>query len=286
MDGAMQIKIGPWWTYDDIGMVLADATDAAPEPQTKYVEVPGMDGYLDLTECYGYVPYGKREDTYTFVLPAVEDTAAAVWLKRSAVLNEINGLECDYELSWDGGYVRHGRWSVESLDGRDDRMQVVLKVEAQPYRTLGETVFRANAAGGISLVLEGGRKDVQPVVEVYRTTVLSDGERDWTLEPGTWTLDDFWLHHGDNAIAIDTTPEYSVAAMSDYGSDTLESIAGRLMCWLAAGGKPLQSFLALSDIADKKLWNMETQRWIDMTHPASTEDESYNVYFAYERKDL
>lgn len=286
MSGGPQIEIAGIRTLDDLGLVLTDATDAAPSPRTSYVDVPGRDGALDMTEALGRVAYSDREDSYTFAMPSAPDLMGALWLRRAAVINGLDGLEADYRLSWEPGYTRHGRWSVADMGGHADRYAITLKVRASPYRRRGEVVVYANAAGGIRVRLESGHRQVQPRVEVSRHSVLSVDGTSWDLQPGTWTLDDLWLRQGDNLVAVDTTPEYSVAALSDYAADALSAHEGEMMAALAAGGEPLQTPLPLSDIGSDALWEHEGRRLIDMTNPADADDETYNVYFAYDWEDL
>lgn len=283
-----QIDIGGVRTYDDLGLVLASVKDAAPEPSTSYVEVPGRDGALDLSEASGRLAYQDRQDEYVFrVSPDRASTWAGVAAWRSVVANALDGVEADYTLSWEPGWTRHGRWTVPEWSmAWHWRDEVTLKVRANPYRSRGEVVVRVNGAGGVRFALQSGRREVRPRVEVYHDTVLSVDGRSWELSPGTWVVDDLWLHQGDNAIAIDTTPEYSVAALSDYSDDALSAHAGSMLAGLAAGSKPLQTFKALSDLASQTLWDLESERLIDITNPASTDNPEYNAYFAYDWRDL
>lgn len=286
MPSQPQLTIGGHRTYDDLGLVLSDATSSVPEARTSYVDVPGRDGSLDLTAASGRVAYKDREDEYTFVAPSVADGPTAIWAMRAQLANLFDGLRADYSLSWEPGYTRRGRWSVGEMKSRGSRLEVTLSVRAEPYRSRGEVVFRANAAGGTTVTLPSGRLEVRPRIEVSRRTVVAVDGRSWELAAGTWVIDDMWLHQGDNVVTIDTTPEYSVAAMSDYSADALSAHAGQTLAGLAAGGKPLQESVTLQSMASDALWDHESERLIDMTHPASTEDPSYNAYFAYEWKDL
>lgn len=281
-----QIDIGGVRTWDDLGLVLADATEGSPEPQTHYVNVPGRDGALDMTEAFGGVSFKDREDSYTFVAPGMEDTLPATWLRRSRLLNRLNGLEADYRLSWEPDYVRHGRWSVDGIDGKARRRLVSLRVRARPYKSRGTTVVYVNAAGGVRVRLESGRRPVQPRIEVSRPSVVSVDGRSWDLEPGTWVLDDLWLHQGDNVVAIDTTPGLGDRTMSDYAEDAASALAGSMLSEVATGGSGVPVPVSLSSLAGDRLWEHEYQRLLDVALSASSSDPTVNAYFAYEWEDL
>lgn len=283
-----QIEIGGVRTYDDLGLVLVSVKDAAPEPATSYVEVPGRDGALDLSEASGRLAYQDRQDEYTFqVSPDRASTWPEVAAWRSVVANALDGVEADYELSWEPGWVRHGRWTVAEWSmAWHWRDTITLKVRADPYRSRGEVVVVVDGSGGVLVTLPSGRREVRPRIEVSRPSVVAVDGRSWELQPGTWVLDDLWLHRGDNSVAIDTTPEYSVASLSDYGEDALSSHAGSMLAGLAAGDVPMQTFRTLSDMSSQTLWDLESERLVDITNPKSTENPEYNAYFAYEWKDL
>lgn len=278
-----QLTIGSYGTYDTFGMrMLRDYTLDPPEVQTYTVDVPGMDGRLDLTGFAGDERYGMRSMEFTFDVGTGSFESV-----KTRVSKLIHGKEFDFTLPFDPGYTYHGRFSVSSYtDLFCDKGRIVMDVEADPYKSAGLVTFRINGAGGIRVRLPSGRCMVQPTIEVYRTTVVSYEGHDWTLEAGTWRLEDLWFHGGDNVLAVDTTPEYEHGVIEDYATDTLQAHADEMIAKLSMGDEPLQEETLISSVATEQLWDYETVRLIDMTHPASTADETYNVYVQYEIKEL
>lgn len=61
------------------GFYLEDADLGSPEPQTAYVEVPGRNGALDMSEAItGYPTYNNRTLTFTLVMDGtIEDIETA-----------------------------------------------------------------------------------------------------------------------------------------------------------------------------------------------------------------
>ena len=51
------IRFGTKWVHADNGMIVAPYAIPMPEPQTNFVEIPGRDGALDLSEALGTVRY-------------------------------------------------------------------------------------------------------------------------------------------------------------------------------------------------------------------------------------
>ena len=54
------IRFGTKWAHADYGLIVAPYAIPMPEPQTNFVEIPGRDGALDLSEAFGTVRYADR----------------------------------------------------------------------------------------------------------------------------------------------------------------------------------------------------------------------------------
>ena len=49
------IRFGTKWARADYGLIVAPYSIPMPEPQTHFVEIPGRDGALELSEAFGTV---------------------------------------------------------------------------------------------------------------------------------------------------------------------------------------------------------------------------------------
>lgn len=57
-------------SYRDFGLLPAAPPDfGMPKVKTSQVDIPGMDGVLDLTEAFGVPRYGSRPGSFTYYLP-------------------------------------------------------------------------------------------------------------------------------------------------------------------------------------------------------------------------
>ena len=68
------IRFGTKWAHADYGLIVAPYAIPMPEPQTNFVEIPGRDGALDLSEAFGSVRYADRTIPLTLYVRAPFDT--------------------------------------------------------------------------------------------------------------------------------------------------------------------------------------------------------------------
>lgn len=105
---------------------------AAPSPKTNYVEVPGANGKLDLSQVLtGYPLYDNRTGSIEFVVmndfrhwqTAYTDIMTTIHNRK---------LYCVYEEDPEYYYV--GRWSVQSWSTGNDHSRITLSYELEPYK--------------------------------------------------------------------------------------------------------------------------------------------------------
>lgn len=53
-------------SYTDFGVILTEQNIGLPSPKTYSVSIEGMDGSLDLSECFGEMKYENRTLKFTF----------------------------------------------------------------------------------------------------------------------------------------------------------------------------------------------------------------------------
>ena len=72
------IRFDTKWAHLDFGLIVAPYAIPQPEPQTTYVEIPGRDGALDLTEALGTVRFHDRTIPLTmYALAPFDSTVSA-----------------------------------------------------------------------------------------------------------------------------------------------------------------------------------------------------------------
>lgn len=132
-------------SYTEFGMWLSKRPDlGSPMPKTNIVDVPGMDGYLDLTEANaGEVKFKNRMLTFTFAaMVNVPDQETF----KSVIRNALHGKVINQIiLDEDSGWYYTGRANVEFQDIKPWKLKCVVTVDAAPYAMkVEETVVDLN----------------------------------------------------------------------------------------------------------------------------------------------
>lgn len=205
-----------------------DSVLGPPEVRTNLVEVPGMDGALDLTETLtGDAVYGPRAHEFVFLVLGERDFEQA----KTELCNLLHGKAHEYELSVDPGYTYSGRWVCDSYHSRLHHREIKFTVSADPWKRGGHRTYIVKGAGGKVQRLENGRRHVIPVITVQTPTLIEYQDRTWEVgadEPGSYLIDDLRLAEGESDIYVNSAPSYCDTTWADlidiYG-DPLEPIS-------------------------------------------------------------
>lgn len=95
---------------EEWGLKLKAFKVPMPKPKTNYVNIPGANGSLDMTEIFGGVLYDDRNVQYVFdYIGSYEDWEATL----SDFANYLHGQKQKVIIAHDAGYYYEGRLSVE-----------------------------------------------------------------------------------------------------------------------------------------------------------------------------
>lgn len=119
------------WT--DWGLRLKEMKIGLPKIKTAYLEVPGMNGSLDLTEAQnGGVKYGNRELEFKF---DARNCGYQKWLTLvSNITAEIHGQKKKIIIDTDPGFYYSGRCSVESKKDNDVLAEIIISCDCDPFK--------------------------------------------------------------------------------------------------------------------------------------------------------
>lgn len=121
-------------TYDDMGLYITN-TDCigAPKQYTKYIEIPGRNGLLDLSETIaGRQIYTGREIKIELAGPRDKTTWTAA---LSVFRNRINGKVCRITFDDDKAYYWRGRIEIKDFSSVLNLGTLTINVpEADPYK--------------------------------------------------------------------------------------------------------------------------------------------------------
>lgn len=126
-------------SYADFGLIQKSAPEVTPPaPKTNYVDVPGANGSIDLSEALmGHVVYDDREIVLHFrrVMPSLDgaqDKRLEDYLHFAACLQ---GLRCRLYLDEADKFCFDCRLTVGQMSASGDAWDVDVTAVARPYRT-------------------------------------------------------------------------------------------------------------------------------------------------------
>lgn len=183
-----------------------------PELRTNYLDIPGMDGVLDLSEALtDDTNYEQRHDSMVFGVMYPREFEEM----RTKLLNFLHGRDADYQLSWEPGYVYHGRFMADAAYSRLHYGEIRFAVDADPWRRADPVHLEIPAAQGVEAHLPNRRRRVSPTILTHSETVIGYKTQSWVLDPGETYLNELVLDPGDNVVFIDSKPSAGTNTWND-----------------------------------------------------------------------
>lgn len=190
-------------TYSDLNLILSASEIPPAQPKTNYIDIPGADGSLDLTEANGEVKYYDRDLKFTFTI--IPDDSTTFEEKRTEVINLLNGKVCKVTLDRDEDYYYYGRCSVDSYIADKNLHQIEVSVKAKPYkfkqlvtkRTFGLT------STPTEVKIANSRKSVVPSITCTNdNTVIVFNGGTYNLSAGIHKVLDILFVEGNNLVTV------------------------------------------------------------------------------------
>lgn len=184
------VYFGNIHSFYDLNLILAPFTPAPAEPKLNFLEIPGRDGHLDLTEANGEVKFKSREFVFTFTVAPGDPLTFDERL--SAVSNALNGLRCNITLDRDPDWYWEGRCAVSEYDQDKNIGQITVTATVNPYKLKqNETVysiFLPDRAFQNVRLTNGSRMPVVPTVTCTEKCLIDLGRNVgvlYSFEAGT-----------------------------------------------------------------------------------------------------
>ena len=198
------IRFGTTWARADYGLIVAPYAIPMPEPQTNFVEIPGRDGALDLSEAFGTVRYADR------IIPLTLYARVPFDATLSAFAADVHGRRMSVIFDRDPTYYYDARVTVEDVERHVGYCELSLKCRAKPYKLEHfETTITVLPAGNATVTLTNTRMPVVPVITVSAamtlTFTIAGVVYTINLSAGTHVAPSLVLLEGDTAIEITGT---------------------------------------------------------------------------------
>lgn len=197
------VHFGNIHSFNNLNLILAPFTPPPAEPQTNFLKVPGMDGFLDLTEANGEVKYNSRQFEFTFTInPSEKKTFDE---KVSEVSNALNGKQFKITLDRDPDYYWLGRCVVNKYAQDRNIGQIAVKATVHPYKLKhSETMVSiALSSSEQSVTLENGRMPSVPTIECTDDGIeVSFSGNTYVLNAGLQKVLGIRFVEGYNALTV------------------------------------------------------------------------------------
>lgn len=198
------IQFGNIHSYYDLNLVLSSVDIPPAQPKTNYINIPGGNGSIDLTEALGEVKYSDK--ALTFVFTMFPNDPLTFEEKKTQIANALNGKRFEkITVEKDLGYYYTGRCVVDSF--LEDKMlrQFTVVATVNPYKLKQhETIVTVPLTSTAkTIVLTNGRKSVVPIItcSAYGAKIVI-GNATYTLGLGTQTISTLVLKEGTTKMNV------------------------------------------------------------------------------------
>jgi predicted phage tail component-like protein len=197
------VTIGTKHSKTDWGMLMAIREIPLPLPKTNYVEIPGRDGYIDLTEVFGQVYFNDRE--FTITLHKL-DTSRQWDALVTQIANYIHGKKLKITFDADPNYYHCGRCSIDRLLASIMVGTLTINCVTEPYKYKQQpTTVTEAVSTSKEITLVNSRMPAIPSITVDAEMTLAWGTKTTTLAAGTYKVLDLVLAEGNNVITVTGT---------------------------------------------------------------------------------
>ena len=221
------VQFGDYHSYDDWGLLLVEKTISPPEPKTEIVDVPGMDGVLDLTEALGAVRYGNRDLSFRF---KVIDRGK-FYNSYTVMANYVHGKKRKVIIDDDPSFYYVGRCTMGDLEPGKLQSYFDVNVDADPYKyetddamatgrwlwnpfnfrtgIAQDTAYTVSGTQTITIINRG--MTVSPTFTASASMSVKFKGKTYSIPKGTTTNYDILLDAGENTLTVTGTGTLTIS---------------------------------------------------------------------------
>ena len=118
-------------SYTDFGVILTEQNIGLPSPKTYSVSIEGMDGSLDLSECFGEMKYENRTLKFTFEsIDKITDWQA----KMINISSFLHGQKMKICSWFDPDFYYIGRCQIDEYNSSQRLGKIVIYCDCEPFK--------------------------------------------------------------------------------------------------------------------------------------------------------
>lgn len=102
-----------------------------PEIKENYLDIPGTDGLVDLSDTFGRIMYGNRKGSIEF---AIQNDRFEWYVLYTDIMEYLHGSVLEATLEDDPGYYYKGRWNVNNWKSDSWYSLITLDYNLKPYK--------------------------------------------------------------------------------------------------------------------------------------------------------
>ncbi|MCM1057736.1 MAG: hypothetical protein NC517_09025 [Firmicutes bacterium] len=193
---------GVWFDNEHMGgstdLIMNYARVGTPAAKVKEIEVPGMDGILDITESLGEVKYDSRQISFKFT-----STSGA---RINELINTLHGQRKKIILDRDEAFYYMGRIEARDPVINGNLISLELDARCEPYKyKIHMTRHKEDVAAASNIVLLNERMQTIPRITLTAQMKISFEGRAYVLPAGEYTIAEIVLKQGYNRFRVEGT---------------------------------------------------------------------------------
>ena len=201
------ILFGDLHSFWDLDLILSGVEIPPASPKETFVDIPGADGSVDMTEAHGEVKYADRTGAkFTFHMNPAGDLSEDAWeAKKKEISNRLNGQRCNITLDKDPDYYYQGRCTVDEYLSDKRIRQIVVTARVRPYKFKQEETVRIFMLSETAQTvrLRNSRKSVCPTITCTNDDCrIVFNSASFVLSAGTHKILDICFTEGDNILEL------------------------------------------------------------------------------------
>ena len=125
-------------SYTDFGIILTEQNIGLPSPKTYSVSIEGMDGSLDLSECFGEMKYENRTLKFTFEsIDKITDWQA----KMINISSFLHRQKMKIKTWSDPDFYYVGRYQIDECNSSSKLGKIVISCDCEPFKYKNNIIF-------------------------------------------------------------------------------------------------------------------------------------------------
>ena len=193
------LTIGEKHTAHDFGLRLLTFNVSSPDPVVNEIEIPGMDGNLDLSKTLtGEVVYKNRTLTAEFLMEEQDETR--LQHRVDNIRNYLHGITHTICPDMDSIYEYRGRVTV-TFAPMGVYQAVTVTANVAPYKIKRiNTVVAQTVKGESAIICYNERMSVVPTITTDADFTLQFGDISRSIEAGENIVPDIKFVQGENIV--------------------------------------------------------------------------------------